>query len=187
MEIETAPGRGARITLTVSAETLPPAADQPPEKKQGKEQAEKIRIRRKSDACSVLIVDDHKIMRDGLSRLFQFESDIEVVGEAADGMQAIEMAEKLNPDIIIMDVNLGKISGMEATKQILSKNPHIKIIGLSMHRDSGIDEAMRQAGAVAYLTKSAPSEDLLKTLRTVISGKTKNPSRESGQPNGKKN
>ena len=116
----------------------------------------------------VLIVDDHKIMREGLVSLMQFESDIEVVGQAADGPAAIELAARLQPDVIIMDVNLGEgMNGVEATKRILSANPNIKVIGLSMHTDNDVATALRDAGAVAYLTKGGPSEDLIAAIRAA--------------------
>jgi DNA-binding NarL/FixJ family response regulator len=113
----------------------------------------------------VLIVDDHQIMRQGLAGLMRYEPDIEVVGQAADGPQAIELAGRLQPDVIIMDVNLGEMSGIEATGKILARTPQIKIIGLSMYADPVVAAAMRKAGAVAYLTKGGPSEELAMTIR----------------------
>lgn len=97
--------------------------------------------------------------------LLRFESDIEVVGEAADGPQAVELAGKLAPDAVIMDVTLGEMSGVEATRRILAANPSIKVIGLSMHTDKEIAGAMRDAGAAAYLTKGGPPEDLIAAVR----------------------
>jgi DNA-binding NarL/FixJ family response regulator len=97
----------------------------------------------------------------------QFEPDIEVVGQAADDQQAIEMAERLHPDVIIMDLNLGETSGIDATKRILAKTPNAKIIGLSMYTDANLANAMLDAGAIAYLTKGGPSEDLIAAIRNA--------------------
>ena len=106
----------------------------------------RVRIRRKKGVCRILIVNDHAIVRDGFTRLFQFESDIEVIGEAADGPRALRLTSKLRPDVIIMDVNLGKYSGVDVTRRILNWYPDIKVIGLSMHTDPHVAEAMLAAG-----------------------------------------
>ena len=132
--------------------------------------AGKVYVRERTMTRRVLVVDDHKIMREGLVGLMQFESDIEVVGQAADGPQAIELAGRLQPDVIIMDVNLGEMSGVEATKRILADMPHIKVIGLSMHTDGDLANAMRDAGAIAYLTKGGPAEDLISAIRAACAG-----------------
>jgi CheY-like chemotaxis protein len=113
----------------------------------------------------VLIVDDHQIMLQGLVALMRSEPDIEVVGQAANGPQAIELAGRLQPDVIIMDVNLGEMSGIEATREILARTPRIKVIGLSMYADPDVAAAMRDAGAVAYLAKGGPSEELAMAIR----------------------
>jgi CheY-like chemotaxis protein len=166
MEIETAPGRGSRIILTVAAGEIA-ETPAPPETAVQSSRDETITFRSRADMHRVLLVDDHKIMREGLRRLLRFESDIEVIGEAEDAPQAIELADKLRPDVIIMDVNLGEISGVEATRRILARNPQIRVIGLSMHIDSNIGEAMLGAGASAYLTKSGPSHELIAAVRDI--------------------
>ena len=124
-------------------------------------------LRGKRKACRVLIVDDHEIMREGLRGLLQFESGIEVVGEAADGLQAVERTRELKPDVVIMDVNLGEMTGVETTGRILAENPATKIIGLSMHVDGQVAAAMREAGAAVYLTKGGPAEDLIAAIRAL--------------------
>jgi len=165
MKISTAPGKGTSITLT-----LPVAGRQEYRGAAGQAvteegQANRAPMGEKTAIHRVLIVDDHKIVREGLTGLMQFESDIEVVGQAANGLQAIELSEKLQPDVVIMDVNLGEMNGVEVTREILARNPGIKVIGLSMHIDPDIARGMRDAGAAAYLNKGAPSEDLLTTIR----------------------
>lgn len=167
MTITSAPGEGATITLTApmgeAAVALPTApagrkADSPQHRKAA---AAAIKDQRRR----VLIVDDHQIMRQGLSGILQLERDIEVVGEAADGPEAIRLAESLRPDVIIMDVNLGEMSGVDATRAILDRQPGAKVVGLSMHSDRSVAAAMRDAGAIAYLTKGGPSEDLVAAIR----------------------
>ncbi|MCE5185259.1 MAG: PocR ligand-binding domain-containing protein [Planctomycetaceae bacterium] len=162
LEVDTAPGRGARFILSVAAETVSethPAAAAPCQAETA------VRKARPSRTCRVLVCDDHKIVREGLAKLLQLEPWIEVAGQAADGQQVIQMAVELAPDVIIMDVNIGQISGIEATRRIRAANSRIKIIGLSMHEDHNIALAMRNAGASAYLTKSGPSEELVAAVR----------------------
>jgi DNA-binding NarL/FixJ family response regulator len=120
----------------------------------------------------VLLVDDHKIMRQGISSLLQFEEDIEVVGEAENGRQALELAHRHTPDLIIMDVNMPVMDGIEATRILSKELPRVKVIALSMHAEKDSAEAMRQAGAAAYLTKGGPSEDLVETIRACCRPRT---------------
>ncbi len=164
MVIEASAGQGTRIILTApigTADVPTPGSARP----QPAPPSRKISTHNKSDLCRVLIVDDHKIMREGLVHMLQFEPGIEVVGEAADGHQAIEMAVQLNPDVIIMDVNLAGMNGIEASRRILAQNPRIKVIGLSMHLDSNIAEAMREAGATHYFSKGGASEEMIAAIR----------------------
>jgi PAS domain S-box-containing protein len=165
MEIESAFGQGTRVTLAIPAadEKLP--AEVPFEHAQVQEGVPVRPVQRKSEVCRVLIVDDHRIVREGLVRLLQAASDIEVVGEASDGPQAIQLAQTLGPDVVIMDVNLGEMDGVETTRRILAENPKIKVIGLSMHIEKYVAAAMRNAGAYAYLTKGGPSSELIDTIK----------------------
>ncbi|MFP4053025.1 MAG: response regulator [Phycisphaerae bacterium] len=162
MALDSSPGKGTTVTLIVPVEDQPEQADAAKEKN---EPARTIRTRRKDQLCRVLIVDDHKIMREGLAGVLQFESDIEVVGEAADGDQAVKLADELGPDVVIMDVNLGQVSGVEATRRITSRDPQVQVIGLSMHSDREVASAMRAAGATAFLAKGGPSRDLIQSIR----------------------
>jgi CheY-like chemotaxis protein len=166
MEIESAPGRGTYIKLALPLALRKQVPDETFESASVRDHEKTVIMRRKPEICRVLIVDDHKIMREGLAGLLRFQSNIEVVGEAADGQQAMELAEKLGPDVIIMDVNLGTgMDGIEATRRILAEDPGIKVIGLSMHEDKNMANAMRDAGAVAYLTKGGPSKKLVEAIR----------------------
>jgi CheY-like chemotaxis protein/two-component sensor histidine kinase len=169
MLVESSPGMGTKVRLTVPAgEPVRKIKDRrhPPEKYKP---PKSDRVRFKNDMISILIVDDHKILREGLKGLLQLEPDFHISGEAESGEKAIELADQLLPDVIIMDINLGKTHGVTVTRQILSKHPQIKIIGLSMHDDEAVIEAMYDAGAVAYLTKSARSEEIIAAVRNSIS------------------
>jgi DNA-binding NarL/FixJ family response regulator len=113
----------------------------------------------------VLLVDDHTLVRRGLARLLEFEPDIQVVGEAADGPEALEQVRRFEPDVVIMDVSMPGMSGVETTRRIKDERPDIRIIGLSMHDMDGTEKSMRRAGAESYLTKDGPPEKLLETIR----------------------
>lgn len=163
MQIETAPGSGVRVVLTAPSDNAPSLLETP-----GEVDAPAI-VSTGSDGdgsvIRVLIVDDHKIMRQGLAGLLAIEPDIEVVGEAEDGPQALELAERLRPDVIIMDVNLGKVSGPQVTRSIVARNNRVKVIGLSMHVEQDVAASMYEAGAIAYLTKGGALEDLITAIR----------------------
>ncbi len=170
MVIVSAPGQGATITLTAPAgekyENNWPFMD----RRKGDRKNVSLRsIRPPKDRIGILIVDDHKLLREGLTGLLQMETDFEVVGEAADAPTAVELAENLLPDVVIMDVNLGETNGMDATRQILSKDPDIKVIALSMHSDKKVINDMYEAGASAFLNKSIPSDDLVTKIRESLS------------------
>ena len=113
----------------------------------------------------VLVADDHKIMREGLCGLLRSLPDIEIVGEAFDGKNALELARQLQPNIVIMDVNMPGMNGIDATRHIMSEMPEIKVIGLSMHEEADRASAMLKAGAVDYIHKAGPSQDLITSIR----------------------
>jgi CheY-like chemotaxis protein len=113
----------------------------------------------------VLIVDDHQIVRKGLCEILQKESDMEVVGEAADGHEALESARRLAPDVVIMDVSMPRMNGIDATRAIRIRMPEMRVVALSMHERADMADAMRAAGAHAYLPKDGPAEDLLSAIR----------------------
>jgi CheY-like chemotaxis protein len=113
----------------------------------------------------VLLADDHAVLRAGMTSLLNEEPDIEVVGEASDGQMAIELAVELQPDVILMDVTMPRLNGVEATRQIVARMPEMWIIGLSMHEQVSMALAMRKAGAKAYLTKDGRSEAMVDAIR----------------------
>jgi DNA-binding NarL/FixJ family response regulator len=112
----------------------------------------------------VLIVDDHKIVRAGLASLLNEQPDIEVIGQAGNGREAISMAGSLHPDVIIMDVSMPVMNGDEATRQIKTQMPGARIIALSMFEDDEIMQKMFQAGAEKYVLKTAPSDKLIAAI-----------------------
>lgn len=120
---------------------------------------------RNTPAVRVLLADDHRIMRQGLMMLLEEEADIEVVGEAADGKQAVEMTRRYEPDVVIMDITMPILNGIEATRQITAEMPQVRVIGLSMHESADMDHAMREAGAVAYLAKGGQLDSLTAAIR----------------------
>jgi CheY-like chemotaxis protein len=164
MTVETASGEGMKATLTVPAAE---AAEDSAADASGTPAASGkavIRVNGRKHLIGVLIVDDHKVLRDGLKGMLQLEKGIQILGEAADGFEAVQLAGDLNPDVVIMDVNLGEMDGVEATRRIVAGNPGIRVIGLSMHDDRQIRKAMLEAGADVYLTKSGPSEALISAV-----------------------
>ncbi len=167
MVIDSAPGRGTTVTLTAPEGETGETSESMHKRRANDKPA--VPVYNPEDSIGILIVDDHKLLREGLTGLLQMETDFEILGEAADADTAIMLAEKLKPDVVLMDVNLGEKTGMDATEQILSKNPHIKVIALSMHRDKKVINAMYQAGASAFLNKTVTSDKLIDKVRGCIS------------------
>jgi DNA-binding NarL/FixJ family response regulator len=118
----------------------------------------------------VLLVEDHPMYRDGLARMLESVEDVEVVGEAGTGEEAVQMAEQLNPTIILMDLNLPKMSGIEATKQIIQKQPTIGILVLTMYDDDSSVFAAMRAGARGYLLKEANRNEIIRAIQAVGDG-----------------
>lgn len=119
----------------------------------------------------LIIADDHSILQDGLCSSLEREKGFEVVAMADSGRRAIELASLHRPDIIIMDVSMPGLNGMEATKQILARHPEIKIIALSMHMEKIYVAGMMNAGASGYILKVCSFKELLKCIQAVLSGK----------------
>lgn len=119
-----------------------------------------------SGKIKVLLADDHKMMREGLKKIVEEEEDLEVVGEASNGEEAVELARETSPDIIVMDVNMPVMDGITATQEITSAMPGQRVIGLSLHDHERVIESMRSAGAIAYLTKNEAFETLCATIRS---------------------
>ena len=119
-------------------------------------------------SIKILIADDHRIMRSGLRSLLDKEPDMEVVSEAENGRMTIQLARKLSPNVVIMDISMPDLNGIEATRQILSEAPDIKVIALSMHSDEQFVVEMLDAGASGYLLKDCALEELCLAIRAVV-------------------
>ncbi len=119
----------------------------------------------------IIIADDHTIVRHGLTKLLQQERDVEVVAQAQNGHATLELARELSPDVIVMDVGMPDLNGIDATQQILHENPSIKVLALSMHSGKKFVVAMLKAGASGYLLKDCALEELTTALQTIISGR----------------
>ena len=120
----------------------------------------------------ILLVDDHKITRQGLRSLLEKENDMQVVAEAEEGRTAVRLVRELMPDLVIMDVSMPDMNGMEATRQIVAEFPAAKGIALSMHSDTLFATEMLKSGASGYLLKDCAFEELARAIRTVMDGKT---------------
>ena len=118
----------------------------------------------------VLIADDHPLIRSGLRALLGREGEFEVVGEAADGYQALELAEQLKPDIVMLDVSMPRLNGIDVARKISEKLPSTRIVIVSIHSDEGYVLRALRAGAKGYLLKAAPEGDILNAVRTVAAG-----------------
>jgi DNA-binding NarL/FixJ family response regulator len=120
----------------------------------------------------VMIVDDHRLMREGLRSIIEVESDMEVVAEAPGGRAAVKLAKDVSVDAVIMDITMPDLNGIEATNQLLSEHPNIKVVALSMHSDDHFVAGMLAAGACGYLPKDCAAGELVDAIRTVMTGET---------------
>ncbi len=120
----------------------------------------------------IMIADDNEILREGMRLLLEQEDDLEVVGEAGDGEEAIKLAADLKPDVVLMDVLMPKLSGIEATKQIKRANPATNILILAAYSDPRYVQDVMGAGASGTVLKNARSEELIQAIRSVYSGQT---------------
>lgn len=119
----------------------------------------------------ILVVDDHKILRDGLINMIEKFPNFKVVGEATNGREALNLTQKLKPDVVIMDVAMEGLNGVEATQQIVQQSPETKVIGLSMHSNKRFILGMFKAGAYGYLLKDCDSGELIEAIKTVAQNK----------------
>jgi len=162
IEVESASKQGTRISFTVPLNPSTPLQD-------AYVSGDIIEPSPSSDPglikYRVLVVDDHEMLRHGLMELLDKENDITVIGVAEDGKQAVQQTRMLHPDIVLMDISMPKMNGIEATRIIMDEMPETCVIGLSMHDQAEMRRAMHEAGAAAYLCKGEPIEDLITTIR----------------------
>lgn len=118
----------------------------------------------------VLLADDHAILREGISALLSLQNDIEIIAQASNGQEAIEMAKKLNPDVVLMDISMPLMDGLEATRRIKKDNPKIKVLVLTEHDNNEYILSTVKAGSDGYLPKRAVGQDLLTAIRAIYQG-----------------
>jgi len=167
VQIESSPGKGTQVTVQVP--TLRAVAPEAVEME--REIFPATEASAAPSKIRVVLVDDHAILREGLASLLQRYTDIEVVGEAEDGQAAIEVAHLLHPDVIVMDLSMPRLNGIEATRKIVAELPGVRVVGLSMHEEEYGMSAMRRAGAVQCVIKAGPPDDLVTAIRrATVSG-----------------
>jgi CheY-like chemotaxis protein len=170
MTVHSTPGRGSRFVLTIpqsvpgkktthKSQTPILATSTASTTRQTKERLAAAHKHR------VLLVDDHKVMRDGLAALLEEEPDIEVVGQAGNGRDAITLTAQLKPDVVVMDVVMPIIDGEEATRQIRARWPRVRVVALSMLEEDTTRDRMLKAGAETFLSKAGPSEVIAAAIR----------------------
>ena len=120
----------------------------------------------------LLLADDHAVVRAGTRQLLERQPDFEIVGEAVDGDEAVRLTEELTPDVVVMDVRMPKVSGVEATRRIKASNPDVRVLVLTAHDDDEYVFALLQAGANGYLLKTAEIDELVKAIRAVAAGQS---------------
>jgi two-component system NarL family response regulator len=120
----------------------------------------------------ILLADDHQIMRDGLRAILSSEESFEIVGEAENGREAAALARSLEPDVVIMDIGMPDLNGVEATRQVKADDPRVKVIALSMYADKGYVLGILEAGASGYVLKTGAYDELHRAVRAVAQGKT---------------
>ena len=118
----------------------------------------------------ILLADDHAVVRQGFKMLLDAQPDMEIVGEASNGREAAEQAEELHPDVVVMDVAMPELNGIEATRRLAASAPHTRVIALSMHKDSVYVREILRAGARGYLLKDSGADDLVDAIRAVARG-----------------
>jgi CheY-like chemotaxis protein len=171
LEIDSVPGKGSRFNLVIPTRQLPavslsdshsPAFDRRGKRKKATKPGALIRV---------LLADDHTLFRDGLARLLIKRPDLQVVGHAKDGQEAIDLAGELHPDVILMDIGMPGVNGIEATRAIHRAYSDISIIGLSMYEDRERAQAMRAAGAADYKTKGCATPEIVSAIRDCMKRK----------------
>lgn len=123
-------------------------------------------------AIRVVLADDHSVVRKGVREFLEEEPDIDVIGEASDGLQAVELATELQPDVIVMDIKMPQLSGVDATKRIRSAAPKVRVLALTAYDDDPYIFGLLEAGASGYVLKTAESSELIRAIRAVAAGQS---------------
>lgn len=168
-QIETSPGSGCRVTLLAPRERLRSELDSERSFRTDEQEATDPEPLMTGEnflrPVRVVLADDHKILREGLAHMLRDLPDIEIVGQAENGQVAVDLARDLRPDVVVMDVTMPRMDGIQATRAIKQELPEIRIVGLSMHEQGDMAKTMIEAGAETYLTKGGPAGDLIKAIR----------------------
>lgn len=176
MKVKTKPGKGCCVLLTVPKDvSLKKTVTEAPFEGIVQESVRDVPVEPiypvvDGEQIRVLLADDHKLMREALAKLLQGRKELTIVGQAINGLEAVQLAAKLKPHVILMDVTMPELNGFEATAQITRDNPDIRIIGLSMHNDDNTRQKMFNAGASAYLTKTDSPDVLIGTILRMYHG-----------------
>ena len=118
----------------------------------------------------ILLADDHETVREGLKLIIGAQSDMEVIGEVGDGQAAVEQAQQLRPDVVVMDVSMPGMNGLKATQKLRERCPEVKIVALTRHKDDGYLQQLLRAGAAGYVLKQSPPAELLHAIRAIAAG-----------------
>ena len=120
----------------------------------------------------IILAEDHETIRDGLKLLVNSRSDMEVVGEADNGTTALQLAEEFSPDVVVMDISMPELNGLQATKKLKDKSPQVKVLILTRHSEPGYLQELLRAGASGYVLKQSKSEELIRSILAVAAGQT---------------
>src|SRR5215467_8458676 len=120
----------------------------------------------------ILLADDHAVVRQGFKMILEAQPDMEIVGEAGNGREAVELAGQLRPDVVVMDVAMPELNGIEAARRLVDTMPHAKVLALSMHKDSVYVREILRAGARGYLLKDSVAADLVAAVRSIAMGES---------------
>jgi CheY-like chemotaxis protein len=168
LEITSEPDAGAHFMIRFPVSVAEPNRPQSYTKPQDTEaDIPDLTVRHEGQNLRILLVDDHRVVREALAAMLQRQANFDVVGEAGDGIEAIELTEQLHPDVIVMDINMPHMDGIEATRRIKGKHPAIHVIGLSLYEEVDKAQAMRHAGATDYLPKETASKTLIERLMSL--------------------
>lgn len=168
LKIRSEPGTGAHFIIRFPVSLAEPNSQQPHAKAPYTQaDAPDLGAMREGKNVRILVVDDHRVVREALAAMLQRHANFEVIGEAGDGVEAMALADQMKPDVIVMDINMPHLDGIEATRRIKEKHPSIYIVALSLHEEPDKAQAMRQAGATAYVHKEAASKTLIETLMNL--------------------
>lgn len=166
ISIDSRKGEGSDVTISV------PVSERGNVVKDENGRIKKLKHKQKKRKIKVLLVDDHEMIRIGLKKIVNEQEDLMVIAEASNGKEAIKIARETEPDIVVMDVNMPVMDGIDATQEITKQMPHIRVIALSFHNHRHVIDSMRSAGATAYITKSEAFETLCATIRSEANAST---------------